>query len=234
MNILTRLSDLGDTGFTANTESSQFFVQWQNIGTMTAYKVDLITSDEMCLQITLKNGTELIANESSEGWVDFCQYIKKVFPKISPSWDIDLMFPAFASNRTTIYYASLETLVRQYFAAIEREAEQQEIMQFFHPDVEQHEFPNRLVPAGAHRTLQDLLDSGEKGKKVIANQRYEILNVIESGNRISLEVTWTGKLKIPLGTLKEGDTMTAHFGVFIEYKDGKIIKQHNYDCFEAF
>jgi ketosteroid isomerase-like protein len=29
-----------------------------------------------------------------------------------------------------------------------------------------------------------------------------------------------------------GDVMRAHFATFIEFRDGKIVAQRNYDCFE--
>ncbi len=31
-----------------------------------------------------------------------------------------------------------------------------------------------------------------------------------------------------------GGEMRARFGLFLQFRDGKIARQHNYDCFEAF
>ncbi|MCW5880063.1 MAG: hypothetical protein KIS91_03900 [Anaerolineae bacterium] len=47
-----------------------------------------------------------------------------------------------------------------------------------------------------------------------------------------MEVLWTGILAIPVGSIPVGGEMRAHFAVFIDFRDGKIVRQHNYDCFE--
>jgi ketosteroid isomerase-like protein len=39
---------------------------------------------------------------------------------------------------------------------------------------------------------------------------------------------------MPLGSLAAGDTMRARFGVFLTFRDGRILRQHNYDCFDPF
>jgi ketosteroid isomerase-like protein len=49
---------------------------------------------------------------------------------------------------------------------------------------------------------------------------------------VALEVLWTGNLAISYGTLKEGSQMRAHVAVFLEFRDGKIVNQRNYDCFD--
>ena len=109
-------------------------------------------------------------------------------------------------------------VVRRYLAAIEAGATGDALAAFFTPDVVQEEFPNRLVPGGATRDLGAL--------------RYEILNAVERGPAIALEVRWTGVLAVPLGSLPAGGEMRARFAVFIELADGKIRRQRNYDCFE--
>jgi ketosteroid isomerase-like protein len=47
-----------------------------------------------------------------------------------------------------------------------------------------------------------------------------------------LEVIWTGTLAVPMATLAAGAEMRAHFAVFLDFRDGKIAAQHNYDCFD--
>jgi hypothetical protein len=51
---------------------------------------------------------------------------------------------------------------------------------------------------------------------------------------VIIEAIWTGTLAIPLGNIPIGGQMKAWFAQFYEFKDGKIIKQRNYDCFEPF
>jgi hypothetical protein len=71
-----------------------------------------------------------------------------------------------------------------------------------------------------------------KGRALLTSQRFEILNNVESGNQLSLEVLWTGTLAVPIGSLSPGDQMRAHFAIFLEYRNGLILRQRNYDCFE--
>ena len=127
--------------------------------------------------------------------------------------------------------ANLE-IARRYLEAIEQGAIGAALAAFFAPDVVQEEFPNRLVPQGARRDLAALLEGAERGQKVLSAQRYEIQNELANGNFVVFEVIWTGTLAIPLGSLAIGDDMRAHFAVFIELRDGKIVAQRNYDCFD--
>ena len=89
-----------------------------------------------------------------------------------------------------------------------------------------------MVVNGARRDLAAILEGAERGQKVISAQSYEIRNAVEQGNSVALEVLWTGTLAIPFGSLAVGDKMRAHFAVFIELRDGKIVAQRNYDCFD--
>lgn len=56
----------------------------------------------------------------------------------------------------------------------------------------------------------------------------------ESGDTVILECLWVGTLGVPIGALGVGGEMRAHFAVFLEFRDGKIVRQRNYDCFEPF
>jgi ketosteroid isomerase-like protein len=122
--------------------------------------------------------------------------------------------------------------VRRYLNAIEQGSTGAALADFFAPEVVQEEFPNRLVVQGARRDLAAILEAAERGQKVISAQRYEIHNEVAQGNFVALEVLWTGTLAVPFGSLAVGDNMRAHFAVFIELRDGKIVAQRNYDCFD--
>lgn len=127
-----------------------------------------------------------------------------------------------------------EQLVRRYLEALERGATGEELAAFFTPDVEHEELPNRLVPSGARRDLAGLLEAAERGQQVMSRQRYELLQVIAQGDRVSAEVVWTGTLSVPLGSIPEGGDLRARFAIFLELREGKIARQRNYDCFDPF
>src|SRR5262245_14332705 len=123
-------------------------------------------------------------------------------------------------------------IVQRYLKAIENGATGAALAEFYAPEVVQEEFPNRLVVNGARRNLAAILEGAERGQKVISAQTYEVRNAVEQGNTVALEVLWTGTMAVPFGSLAVGDKMRAHFAVFIEFHDGKIVAQRNYDCFE--
>lgn len=125
-------------------------------------------------------------------------------------------------------------LIRAYFAAIEESAPLDNLAAFFTPDVQQREFPNRLVVQGAERGLEQLLAGRRRGREVVTDERYEILDAVVMGDRIAVELRWTARMRIPVGALKAGDAMEARCGVFFTIRDGHIARQHNYDCFTPF
>lgn len=126
---------------------------------------------------------------------------------------------------------NLET-ARNYLRAIEQGATGEALARFFAPDVTQQEFPNRLSPHGRRSNLAGMLEGAEKGQKILSKQHYEIRHEMESANCIALEVLWTGTMAVAVAGLPAGGEMRAHFAVFLDFRDGKIAAQRNYDCFE--
>ena len=122
-------------------------------------------------------------------------------------------------------------LAREYLDSIGREDELGGL-RFFADDVVQIEFPNRLLPNGATRDLAALRDAAERGRKVMSAQRFEVVNAIASGDQVAVEALWTGTLAVPLGSIPVGGQMRARFAIFLTYRDGRIVRQHNYDCFD--
>jgi ketosteroid isomerase-like protein len=121
---------------------------------------------------------------------------------------------------------------RQYLAAVSQGATGEALAQFFTADVMQEEFPNRVSPDGKRRKLAGILEGAERGQKVLTAQRFEIRSAIAIGDRVILEALWVGTLAIPFGTIPAGGEMRAHCAMFLEFRDGKIAAQRNYDCFE--
>jgi ketosteroid isomerase-like protein len=124
--------------------------------------------------------------------------------------------------------------IRRYFDAIEAGVSPEELARFFTPDVIQEEFPNRLLPQGARRELQQILEASKRGKDIVQSQRFEIIHAINEGDEIALEIRWTGTFKVPLGSLQPGTPMRATSAIFIRLADGKIARQRNYDCVDEF
>ncbi len=129
---------------------------------------------------------------------------------------------------------SLERKARAYISAVEGGAIGEELAAFYHPEAIQQEFPNRLIPSGAQRDLADILRGAEAGQKLMERQIYDIHTVTEVGDRVIVEYTWSGWPRTPVGTVRAGQAMSARICQVIEYEDGVIIRQRNYDCFDPF
>ena len=121
--------------------------------------------------------------------------------------------------------------IRRYLKAIE-DGDFSYIADLFSPDAIVEQLPNRIYPNGLRSGFSRMADAFEKGRKLLASQSYEIKNYVLNGDKVSLEVLWTGKLAIGFGSLVAGSEMRAHSAMFFEFVDGKIVSQRNYDCFE--
>jgi ketosteroid isomerase-like protein len=124
--------------------------------------------------------------------------------------------------------------VLSYFGAVEAGAVGEALAGYFHPEVTQREYPNRLVPGGATRGLRELLEAAERGQRAVADQRYEVRSIVGDGDIVAAEISWSATLKVPLGKTPVGGTIRAEIGTFIRLRDGLIVEQTNYDCYPEF
>jgi ketosteroid isomerase-like protein len=102
------------------------------------------------------------------------------------------------------------------------------------PDLIMEELPNLLVPRGQTRDRQAMLQGFVAGKHLLATQHYTVVNALECGDTVVLEVRWRAVLAKGLGKLTPGTEMRARFAMFVELRDGKIAAQRNYDCYDPF
>lgn len=124
-------------------------------------------------------------------------------------------------------------LVKRYLAALQAGEAGESLARFFTADAVQTELPNRLNPQGQVSDLAAIIERSVKGLQVLRSQRFDILSIVVQGDQVAVEADWSGVLAIPLGTLPAGGTMHAHFAMFFDCADGRIHRQRNYDCFQA-
>lgn len=125
-------------------------------------------------------------------------------------------------------------LIRSFLAALSDGQSGAALEAFYHADARQTEFPNLLTKATTVRDLAQLKEASERGKAVIRRQSYELTRVFAAEEGVVIEAVWTAELAIPLGKLPAGGEMKAYFAQVYEFRDGKILAQRNYDCFEPF
>lgn len=128
-------------------------------------------------------------------------------------------------------HPNIDTALR-YHEAVSAFATGQELAAFFHPEATHHELPNALFPQGNVRNLADLCAAADAGRKGLSAQNFKVLNALATGDQVALEVVWTGTTAVPMGTIPAGHTLRAHIATFLEFRDGKILTQRNYDCYD--
>jgi len=72
-----------------------------------------------------------------------------------------------------------------------------------------------------------------RGRTLLTAERFEVVNAVAGDDtKVALEVVWTGTIRNAAGPFAAGQTLRARFAVFLEFREGRIIRQHNYDCFD--
>jgi ketosteroid isomerase-like protein len=122
-------------------------------------------------------------------------------------------------------------IVTAYIRAIETR-QPEEVERLLHPDVVNVEHPNKIMPKGRSYDLEALREAGERGRKLMASERYEIRQMIVDGDRAAVQMVWSGTLALAAGPLPAGHVMRAQICSIIELRDGKVWRQEQYDCFE--
>jgi ketosteroid isomerase-like protein len=125
-----------------------------------------------------------------------------------------------------------ETVVRDLLAAIEAEAPVEAVAAFWHPDAEQVELPSLMRPAGHRRGVAEMLEGYRAGAGFLRSQAYDVLDVVDDGERLAVRLRWTATTAVDAGTLPAGTELVAHVAVFYEFRDGLVLRQSSYDCYE--
>ncbi|MGW3990583.1 nuclear transport factor 2 family protein [Streptomyces sp. NPDC004830] len=120
----------------------------------------------------------------------------------------------------------------RYHEAVARLAAPEELAEFLHPDMTHSQLPNALFPAGADRDRAETLAASARARTLLAAQSYDVTNAVVTGDQVALEIRWSGTLATGFGDLPAGHVMRAHIAAFLEFRDGRIIAQRNYDCYE--
>jgi ketosteroid isomerase-like protein len=121
---------------------------------------------------------------------------------------------------------SAADVVRGYIEAIERQRVE-DVLRFVDAGIAYEEFPNRVFPLGRRATLSELRAALEEDKGTVRAQRFERVSIFESGPRAVAEVVWTG-------TLADGRELRAHSCQVFHVRDGRIVRQRNFDCYAPF
>ena len=123
--------------------------------------------------------------------------------------------------------------VRAYLRAIEN-GDRASVLASYSPDAEQVEWPNRLNARGQRRGVAKIAEDFERGRALLASQRYEVTRLMAEGDHVMVEMVWRGTLAVAMGQHAAGTALMAHCAAAFDFRDGLIVAQRNYDCFEDF
>ena len=86
------------TGFTI----SGHFVSWRDIQEISAYKIDLLTTDEVRFSLSISSKQDVTVSEEQTGFNEFVTSLIAAFPSVS-GWQTQIVNPTFAPNYTVLY-----------------------------------------------------------------------------------------------------------------------------------
>jgi ketosteroid isomerase-like protein len=124
-------------------------------------------------------------------------------------------------------------LAQRYIAAIAEGKTGDTLASFFTPDVTITEMPNRIKPHGSVSDLARTLDAAKRGQQLFSRQTYTITNILGDGDWVALELDWSGITAVPIQNLPTGSEMKDRAAVFLQFREGRIVSQRHYDCFES-
>lgn len=125
-----------------------------------------------------------------------------------------------------------EQHLEHLYAAISAGATGDDLAAFWHPDAEQIEYPSVMRPDGHRRGLTEMLEGSELGATVIRDQHYDVHTFIQHGDDVAVQLTWTATVAADLGKVAAGTPLVAHVAAFYVFRDGLILRQSTYDCYE--
>lgn len=102
-----KFNDLGiftynTLGFDIDLKDGFHSIKWTDIERLQAYKADLLTTDEICIDITFDNKT-IIITEETKGWYQFIDKVKSTLPLTNDNWEALVLETSFEYNLMTIY-----------------------------------------------------------------------------------------------------------------------------------
>ena len=98
-----------DTGFDLTQHKEVRHYAWTDIETIFGYKEDLMTTDEICMDLFTKDKGVITLTESTPGWFQFNDKLKEQIPAIPQNWDLDISVPAFETMLTLLFDRSGRT-----------------------------------------------------------------------------------------------------------------------------
>jgi len=92
-----------ENGFKNSVELNNESYKWEEIQTVYGYKVDLLTYDEICIDVYTIDQKNFTITESTGGWFQFISRLSENIKSIEIDWYVKIANPAFEKNLTLLY-----------------------------------------------------------------------------------------------------------------------------------
>jgi hypothetical protein len=104
-----RIVDDGFELVSPGDQSTIALVRWRDVTRIHTYKIDLVTTDCIRLLFEFNGGrAPLQVSEEWRGFADLFAPLSAAFPSIPPDWYVEVMKPAFETNRRILYDATAQ------------------------------------------------------------------------------------------------------------------------------
>ncbi|CAN5453861.1 hypothetical protein BH11BAC3_BH11BAC3_14330 [soil metagenome] len=92
-----------DKGFQLKISQTIHQLEWRQVKTMIAYKMDRFASDDICMDVFCDNGVNFTISEETPGWYRFIDISKKHIAEIANFWEIEMVTPGNEANLSIVY-----------------------------------------------------------------------------------------------------------------------------------
>jgi hypothetical protein len=92
-----------ENAFKNSVEINNESYKWEEIQTVYGYKVDLLTYDEVCIDVYTIDQKKFTITESTDGWFQFISRLSENIKSIEIDWYVKIANPAFEKNLTLLY-----------------------------------------------------------------------------------------------------------------------------------
>jgi ketosteroid isomerase-like protein len=121
-------------------------------------------------------------------------------------------------------------IARGYLTALSEGHGPEAIARFFSEDAIQELLPSPLNPRGARRSRTSIARAREKSLALFPAETNDLRGASGGGSKVALEVLWSGVAAADRPAFGRGQEVESHSAVFLEFRDGLIVRQRNYDC----
>lgn len=127
---------------------------------------------------------------------------------------------------------NIETALRYTRAILNFDADA--LAELLADDFEVIEYPNLVVPNGQKRGREGALKGIKVAQQILSEQTYEVTNIFATGDLVVFQALWSGRLKIAFDKFGPGLFMKAECAGILRFREGKLVSQHEYDCYHPF